>query len=138
MILANNFEALFRGLGTKYFIENIQFVPDVVSWAKKHNTDLNEPHQLMKLVPSGNELTMVLQSEIPDEMLDEVITHLAVRWSLTDNMTDLSKKMNSIKKRLVFSFLKEYARSLKEIGGNEQLEDEWAMKAMDTLGFFRE
>jgi len=138
MILAEDYESLLRNLGIEYFIRNIRFVPDLISWAKRNNADLNEPHQLMKLVPSDNELTMVIQSEIPEETLDKLITSLSVRWSLKDNVTDISKKLNSTKKRMVFSFLKEYARSRKDVDDNELFQDDWAMKAMDNLGFFRE
>jgi uncharacterized protein YheU (UPF0270 family) len=138
MILAEDYESLLRNLGIEYFIQNIRFVPDLISWAKRNNADLNEPHQLMKLVPSDNELTMVIQSEIPEETLDNLITSLYMRWSLKDNAADLSKQLNSTKKRLVFSFLKEYARSRKDFNGDELLEDDWSMKAMDNLGFFRE
>ena len=138
MILAEDYESLLRNLGIEYFIQNIRFVPDLISWAKRNNADLNEPHQLMKLVPSDNELTMVIQSEIPEEALDDLITSLGVRWSLKDNAADLSKQLNSTKKRMVFSFLKEYARSRKDFDGDELHEDGWAIKAMDNLGFFRE
>jgi len=138
MISAEDYESLLRNLGIEYFIRNIQFVPDLISWAKENNAGLNEPHQLMKLVPSDNELTMVIQSEIPEETLDNHITSLGVRWSLKDNAADISKQLNSTKKRMVFSFLKECARSRKDFDGDELHEDDWALKAMDNLGFFRE
>ena len=138
MILAEDYESLLRNLGIEYFIQNIRFVPDLASWARENNAALNEPGQLMKLVPSGNELTMVIQSEISEETLDNLITSLGVRWSLKDNVADISKQLNSTKKRLVFSFLKEYARSRQNFDGDELHEDDWAMKAMDNLGFFRE
>ena len=138
MILAEDYESLLRNLGIEYFVRDMRFVSDLISWAKKNNADLNEPHQLMKLVTSDNELTMVIQSEIPEEALDNLITSLGVRWSLKDNTSDISKQLNSTKKRLIFSFLKEYARSRKDFDGDELQEDDWAMKAMDKLGFFRE
>ena len=138
MILAEDYESLLRNLGIEYFIQNIRFVPDLASWARENNAALNEPGQLMKLVPSDNELTMVIQSEIPEETLDNLITSLGVRWSLKDNAADISKQLNSTKKRLIFSFLKEYARTRKNFDGDELHEDDWAMKAMDNLGFFRE
>jgi uncharacterized protein YheU (UPF0270 family) len=138
MILAEDYESLLRNIGIEYFIRNIRFVPDLASWARENNAALNEPGQLMKLVPSDNELNMVIQSEIPEETLDNLITSLGVRWSLKDNVTDISKQLNSTKKRLIYSFLKEYARSRKDFAGDELHEDDWAMKAMDNLGFFRE
>ena len=138
MILAEDYESLLRNLGIEYFIRSLRFVPDLISWAKKNHADLNEPHQLMKLVQSDNTLTMVIQSGIPEETLDKVITNLSVRWSLKDNATDISNKLNSTKKRMVFAFLKEYARSRKDFDDDELFQDDWAMKAMDNLGFFRE
>jgi hypothetical protein len=138
MILAEDYEDLLRNLGTEYFVRNILFVPDLILWARQNNTDLSEPGQLMKLVPSDNELTMVIQSGIPEEALGNLITSLGVRWSLKDNAADISKQLNSTKKRLVFTFLKECARSRKDFNGDELHEDDWAVKAMDNLGFFRE
>ena len=138
MILADDYESLLRNLGIEYFIRNIRFVPDLASWARENNAGLNEPGQIMKLVPTDDELTMVIQSEIPEESLGNIITSLGVRWSLKDNTADISKQLNSTKKRLIFSFLKEYARSRKDFEGDELHEDDWAMKAMDNLGFFRE
>jgi hypothetical protein len=138
MILAEDYESLLRNLGIEYFIQNILFVPDLASWAMENSAGLSEPGQLMKLVPSDNELTMVIQSEIPDETLDNLIISLGVRWSLKDNVTDMSKQLNSTKKRMVFYFLKEYARSRKDFAGDELHEDDWAMRTMDNLGFFRE
>jgi len=138
MILAEDYESLLRNLGIEYFIQNIRFVPDLISWAREHNSALNEPGQLMKLVSAETELTMVIQSEIPEDTLDNLITSLGVRWSLKDNTADISKQLNSTKKRIVFSFLKEYARSRKDFDGDELHEDDWAIKAMDKLGFFRE
>jgi uncharacterized protein YheU (UPF0270 family) len=138
MILAEDYESLLRNLGIEYFIQNIRFVPDLISWAREHDAALNEPGQLMKLVSAETELTMVIQSEIPEDTLDNLITSLGVRWSLKDNTADISKQLNSTKKRIVFSFLKEYARSRKDFDGDELHEDDWAIKAMDKLGFFRE
>jgi hypothetical protein len=80
----------------------------------------------------------VIQAEIPEGALDNLITSLSVRWSLKDNVADISNQLNSTKKRLAFSFLKEYARSRKDSDGDELHEDDWAMKAMENLGFFRE
>lgn len=139
VILAEDYENILGNLALEFFIRNVRYVPDLSSWAKKNNLDLHEPHQLMKLISEADDtVTMVIQSEISEEMLDNVITNLGIRWSLKDNVTNPSKKLNSIKKRLAYSFLKEYARSLKDVGSDEFLQDDWAIKAMDVLGFFKE
>jgi len=138
MILAEDYEDVLRNLAREYFIQDLQFVPNLAVWAKKQHITLHEPHQFVKLVPAGAAPTMVIQSEVPDPMLDNLITGLGVRWSRIDNLTDSEKKLNSIKKRLVFSFLKEYSRSLSELRDDELLQDDWTLKAMEKLGFFKE
>jgi hypothetical protein len=139
MILAEDYEDVLGNLALEFLINNVRYVPDLASWAKKNNLDLYGPHQLMKLISEEDDtVTMVMQSEIPEEMLDGVITSLGIRWSLKDNVFDPSKKLNSVKKRMAFAFLKEYARALKDVGGDEFLQDDWAIKAMDALGFFKE
>ena len=93
-----------------------------MSWSKENKVDLSEPYQPMKLMTTqDNVLKMVIQSEVSEEMLDGVITNLAIRWSLRNNIADPSAKLNSVKKRLVFCFLKECAGTVKNIGGDELL-----------------
>ena len=93
----------------------------------------------MKLVTETDDaLTMVVQSDVSEEHLDDVVRNLGVRWSVRDNVSDLEKKLNSTKKRLAYCFLKEYARSLQKFEGDEILEDEWVLDEMDYLGYFRE
>jgi hypothetical protein len=112
-------EDVLGNLALEFLINNVRYVPDLASWAKKNNLDLYGPHQLMKLISEEDDtVTMVMQSEIPEEMLDGVITSLGIRWSLKDNVFDPSKKLNSVKKRMAFAFLKEYARALKDVGGD--------------------
>jgi hypothetical protein len=133
------YEQTLRNLGGQYFIKDLQAVPDLMSWAKENNQDLSEPYNPMKLVGNTDDsLSMVVQKEIKDEMLNSVITNLGIRWSLRDNVTDMDSKLNSVKKKLVFCFLKERAKAMKDVGGDEQIEDQWAIDEMGYLGFFNE
>lgn len=139
MIDIKLYEDILINLGGQYFIEDIQFVPDLMSWSKENNHDLREPYSPMKLVATQQDtLTMVMQKKIDDDMLNDVIKNLSIRWSLRDNVTDIDKTLNSIKKRLVFCFLKERAITMKDIGGDEQVEDQWVLDEMATLNFFKE
>jgi hypothetical protein len=81
---------------------------------------------------------MVVQKEVKDEMINDVIKDLGIRWSLRDNVTDMDTKLNNVKKRLVFCYLKERARTMKDVGGDEQVEDQWVIDEMEPLGFFKE
>ena len=136
MIFASDYETLLNDIGNKFLIRELRYIPDLRTWAKKTGLDLNEPHQLMKLIAADDTITMFIQAEIPDQMLDDNIKNLSVRWSMVDNMTDMDRKLDNVKKRLVFSFLKEYARSLEDLKRDELLEDDWAMKVMDEMGMF--
>jgi hypothetical protein len=71
-------------------------------------------------------------------MLNGVIRNLGIRWSLRDNVTNIESKLNSVKKRLVYCYLKERARSMKDVGGNDQVEDQWVIDEMEILGYFEE
>lgn len=139
MIDIKLYEDILINLGGQYLIKDIQFVPDLMSWSKENNHDLREPYSPMKLVATQQDtLTMVMQKKIDDDMLNDVIKNLSIRWSLRDNVTDIDKTLNSIKKRLVFCFLKERAITMKDIGGDEQVEDQWVLDEMATLNFFKE
>jgi hypothetical protein len=139
MIAVREFEKDLKKLGDDYFIHAMKEVPDIAVWAKETGRTLTEPHLPMKLVAeNGDKLSMVIQSEIDEEMLSDVIRNLGIRWSVRDNATDIEKKIDSTKKRLAFCFLKEYARALNKVEGDELLEDEWVLEEMEYLGYFEE
>jgi hypothetical protein len=139
MVDLRDYEVLLVNLGGQYFVKDIQFVPDLMTWVRENDLDLDEPFSPMKLLAnSDNTLSMILQREISDDMLNNVIKNLGIRWSLRDNVTDIDSKLNSIKKKLVYCYLKERARTMKDVGGDEQVEDQWVFDEMETLGFFKE
>jgi hypothetical protein len=138
MIFVDDFDGRLRSLAREFLIFDIQYVPNIKSWAKQKNISLDEPAQPMKLdTDEDNRLVMFVQSEISDEVLDGIINGLSVRWTVRDVAADIAKRLNSIEKRLAYYFLKEYARTKKDLTGDELLEDEWAIHEMEKLGFFR-
>ncbi len=139
MVYVNDYKKELLNLGGQYFVREIKFVPDLMQWAKENDQELAEPHNPMKLTAGPeNTLTMFVQKEVKDEMINNVIKDLGLRWSLRDNVTDMDTKLNSVKKRLVFCYLKERARTMKDVGGDDQVEDQWVMDEMETLAFFNE
>ena len=139
MIDLAKYEDALINLGGQYFVKDIQYVPDLMSWTKETDQGLEEPYSAMKLIANpDNTLSMMMQREISDDMLNGVVKNLGIRWSLRDNVTDIESKLDSIKKRLVYCYLKERARSMKDVGGNDQVEDQWAINEMNILGYFEE
>ena len=139
MIDIRKYEDVLQMLGGHYFVKDLGAVPDLTSWAKENKQDLVEPYNPMKLVANTDaSLSMLFQEQIKDEKLDDVIKNFSIRWALHDTITDIDRKLNSIKKRLVFCYLKERARTMKDVGGDEQVEDLWVIKEMESLGFFKE
>jgi len=123
-------------LSLDYLIFNTKYVPDIMEWAAHNNRKLGEPHLLMKLVvESDDDLTMVMQSEVKEEMIADVIKNLGIRWSVKDNVTDMEKKLDTDRKRLAYCFLKEYARALDKVDGGEISEDEWVLEELEYLGY---
>lgn len=138
-IYISDHESALRELGKEYFIHDLQFVPDISSWAKANAKDLTEPHAPMKLITKGDDtLSMVVQAELSEKKLNDVLKNLSVRRALQDTTFDTLKTLNSTRKLLAFCFLKEYARTLSVLGQDEQLEDSWVLDEMKTLGYFDE
>jgi len=139
MIDIREYKEVLQKLAGQYFIKDISTVPDLRSWARENNQDLSEPYNPMKLIANTDDsLSMVVQEQIRDDRLDDVINNFSVRWALHDTVTDIDRKLNSIKKRLVFCFLKERARTMKDVGGDDQIEDRWVIEEMESLGIFKE
>lgn len=139
MILAEAYDQLLRDLGREYFVSELRYVPDLQTWAKEEGHELHEPLQPVKIIPgNGSRLIMVIQKEISEEMLDSVIRSLGVRWSLRDNTDDVTRRLNSTKKRLVYCVLKECARTVSSLAGDDLLEDAWVLAKMEGFGYFRE
>lgn len=139
MIDIRDYEEVLQMLGGQYFVKDLGAVSDLTSWAKENNQDLVEPYNPMKLVTNTDDsLSMMVQKQIKEEKLDDVIKNFSIRWALHDTVTDIDRKLNSIKKRLVFCYLKERARTMKDVGGDEQVEDQWVIEEMESLGFFKE
>ncbi len=139
MIFTKDHDKILRELAQGYFAFDILYVEDLALWARSEDVDLSEPSQPMKLISGeGSKLIMVIQDGISEEMLNDNMKGLSVRWALKSTTSDPEKILNSTKKRLAFFFLKEYARTVKDIGGDEMIEDEWAIKEMKKLGFLNE
>jgi hypothetical protein len=138
MIYVQDYEETLRKAGNEFFISDFRYVSDLLAWSKQRGIDLSEPSQPAKIITEKGSLTLFCQSEIPEEMLDNVITALSVRWSLKDNVDDPSKRLDSVKKRLLYCLFKECARTDAKLARDELLEDEWAFNTMDKLGFFLE
>ena len=61
MIYMKDFENVYKKLGNKYFIGELEYVPDILLWAKENKKDLGEPHHPVKLIAKSNDtLQMVL------------------------------------------------------------------------------
>jgi|SRR5208283_1054668 len=135
MIFVGDYIDTLEYIGREYFIFAIHRVPDLTPWAKKKGVDLSEPFQTMKVITEGGDkLVMYIQSEIDEDTLNRAVDALSVRWSLRDNVSDPSRRLHSIREKLVYCFLKEYSKTVTNVAGDELLEDAWAIKTMDKFG----
>jgi len=138
MIYVQDYDEVLKKTAREFFAFTLHYVGDLQSWARQKAVDLSEPSQCMKLFTEGKTLMLIVQSEIQESMLDNMIRALSVRWSVKDNVSDPATSLNSVKKRLAYCLLKECAKTVKGVAGDELLEDEWAVKEMEKLGFFLE
>jgi len=138
MIYVQDYDEVLRKAAGEFFVSPIQYVRDLQLWSRQKGVDLSEPSQPMKLITEGKNLILIAQSEIQESMMEDVIRALGVRWSVKDNVSDPAASLNSVKKRLAFCLLKECAKTVKGVAGDDHLEDEWTIKEMEKLGFFLE
>lgn len=138
MLFLQTHDALFKRLGAAYSLGGLLYVPDLRAWAKQKGVTLSEPAQPMKLVSgAGGRLVMVVQSETDEATLDKIVNGLDMRWTVINVAANIPAKLNSVEKRLAYCFVKEFARTRSDLGGDELLEDEWALAEMDRLGLFK-
>jgi len=138
MIYVQDYDEVLRKTAGEFFVSPIRYVTDLQLWSRQKGVDLSEPSQPMKLITEGKNLILIAQSEIPESMLEDIIRPLSLRWSLKDNVSDPASSLNSVKKRLAYCLLKECAKTVKGVAGDDHLEDEWTIKEMEKLGFFLE
>jgi len=139
MIRLTDHEELLKTLGREYFVTTVEFVPNLPDCCREVGAELGEPGQPMTVVAEeSNSLKLIAQTEVAETQVDGVIKGLGVRWALKDTSTDVVSRLDSTRKRLGFCFLKDYSRTVPNVGGDEMREDAWAVTEMERLGFFRE
>ncbi len=136
MIDMRDYEQMLRGLGRQYFVFDLKYA-DESSALREAGSAVPGPYRTMKIVPeAGNKLTLFLPLELDEEVLNGVVNGLSVRWSVRDNVSDPAERLDTIAKRLAYCFLKTYAKTVSGVGGDDLIEDDWAIKAMERLNFF--
>lgn len=134
IFVEKDYDPILRRLAEEYFVK-IRYIPDIRKWSEEKRVILNEPDYPMRLIAESGSLIMVIQSDIKEGLLNGIIKGLSVRWSLKDNVNNPAERFNSIKKKLVYCFLKEYIRTRFD---EELHQDEWVIKEMGNLGYFSE
>ncbi|HSB51629.1 MAG TPA: hypothetical protein VLD40_03125 [Dissulfurispiraceae bacterium] len=136
MIDMRDYEEMLRRLAQEYFVFDLKYA-DETSAGREAGSAVPEPYQTMKIVPEvGNKLTLFLPGELDEEVLNGIVNGLSVRWSVRDNVSDPAERLDTIAKRLAYCFLKTYAKTVSGVGGDDLIEDDWAIKAMEKLDFF--
>jgi hypothetical protein len=80
---------------------------------------------------------VVIREDIPDRVLEERINALRIRSQTRNVAVDRGDLLNSERKKIAFLFLSEFAATLPDVAGDELAADDWALREMERLGFFR-
>jgi len=133
-------EAMFAYLQEKYCLPqgSVQFVNDISGWCRSHGLrecDTGKPVRLI-LTPQGG-CQMLVLNVLSDDVIQQQMNALSIRSQGINVAVDPSERLNSDRKKLAYIFLSEYATGLPEIGSDERLADEWAIKEMERLEFFK-
>ena len=132
---------LFRYLMEQFCLlpENMFFVENVSAWCREQGIDEPDTERPLRLISTeGEGCKLLIGEDIPETVLDDRINAMRIRSQLKGIAVDRADALNTEKKKLTFLFLNEYALTLPEMEGDELLADDWALREMDRLGFFRE
>lgn len=135
---AREYFELFRYLMEQrcLFQEDIIFVESIAEWCGQHGiqeTDRERPFRIIS--KDGQGCKMLIRDDLPEEVIDERINAMRIRGQLLNVAADRADKLDSIRKKLAYLFLSEYARSLPE-ANDDLLADNWAFGEMERLGYF--
>ncbi len=82
MIYLRDYDKTFKVLADEYLISRVEYVDNLKDWSKKKKIALSEPEQPMELISDNKKLYIIIQSYITDDVLEDIIRALGVRWSL--------------------------------------------------------
>ena len=139
-MFTGDYHSLFVYLMEQYCLplENMVFVDSIADWCRDQGIeepDRDRPLRMLIREPGG--CRMLIRKEIAEGVVGARMNALSVRNQTLNVATDVAERLNSDRKKLAYLFLAEYAGSLPEIGGDERLADDWAIKEMERLGFFQ-
>jgi hypothetical protein len=115
----------------------LEFVPDIKAWCQEHGIPEDDPQKPLKVVSGPRGCKLLLREHVPQEVLQERLKALDLRHQLHSVAQEPAKAMDSPEKVLSYLFLSEFAHTIADIGEDELLADEWALKEMQRLGLFR-
>lgn len=132
---------LFRYLMRQYCLieEDIEFVEDIKKWSESHGFSEPDRQKPLKLVPlDASGCMMLVLEHIPEGVLQGRLNALRMRSQMIKSVTyDWADMLDTPQKILAYLFLHEYAKTLPQISDDELLADEWAIKEMQYLGYFK-
>ncbi len=131
---------LFRYLAEQrcLFQEDVVFVDNIADWCREQGIPESDRRRPFKLISkNGAGCKMLIAEDLPEEVIEERINAMGIRGQLTNVALDRVRMLDSVRKKLAYLFLQEYAFSLPEVGEDELLADNWAFDEMERLGYFR-
>lgn len=139
MVKARDYFELFRYLLEQRCLkqEDLVFVESIRGWCREQGIPESDPARPMRLISrEGEGCLMLVRQEIPQQVIEERVRAMAIRWQLTNVAVDRASSLDTIQKKLAFLFLREYAFSLPEVE-DDLGADEWAFREMERLGYFK-
>lgn len=116
----------------------IQFTDDMASWCEANGLKARDDHDHIRLAEKGGgAVRLGILEIIPDDLVDERIKALSIRWSLQDVAHNLADRLDSDKKKLAYLLLKEYSTTLSELD-DELVADNWIHEELRKHGLFKE
>lgn len=138
---ARDYYELFRYLSEQYCLaqDSVVFVENIADWCKENGIDEPDRNTPMKLIPRGQHpCFMLIKEDIPASVIEQRVNAMSIRGQVKNVAFDRADMLDSVRKKLAYLFLSEYAMHLPEIKDDPLLADDLAFDMMDNLGYFQD
>lgn len=113
----------------------VTYVDRIAAWCRENGLDEPDSDRPFRLIVDGRGgCRMLVAQEISEQVIDSRVKAAAIRDQVTNVAQQRSDRLSSVKEKLLFLFLNEFAHKMPGIP-DDLLADSWAFEEMQRLGY---
>ncbi len=116
----------------------VLLVENIADWCRQNGIPENDSDRPVRIVRNGKGYIVLVREEIPDSIIEQRIRAAEIRDQVLDVAQDKGKVLSTLRTRLAFLFLNEFAHMVPENHGDDLLADSWTFDFMKKIGYLEE